>query len=226
MHTPASLCFALYWLLLLPLSEEWMTPLMSSVVLFFACMVQHMLVSSHNNEWCCPQACSAMADFSISLCQLTAFCLLCSVFVSPIYIQNCKGSGTQLPTSSPVGLGSWPSSAVCGGWMLILRLFGCCSYLLHARLTLCSGLLYWGCINAVARGSSVALSLYVWGLLSISTKASGYPFPSRSPLRWSSSACIVSRVIHRGKSRRPYPLSLGLSGERWSSGIGVWVAFQ
>ena len=141
--------------------------------------------------------------------------------LSPIYIHNCKGSGTQLPT------GSWSLTiiTVCGGWMLILQLFGCCSYLLHARLTLCSGLLYWGCINAVARGSSVALSLYVWGLLSISTKASGYPFPSRSPLRWSSSACIVSRVIHRGKSRRPYPLSLGLSGERWSSGIGVWVAF-
>ena len=152
-----------------------------------------------------------------------SFLLVMFSLLSLLYIYT---TARDLVHNSQLGLGPWPSSAVCGGWMLILRLFGCCSYLLHARLTLCSGLLYWGCINAVARGSSVALSLYVWGLLSISTKASGYPFPSRSPLRWSSSACIVSRVIHRGKSRRPYPLSLGLSGERWSSGIGVWVAFQ
>ena len=46
-------------------------------------------------------------------------------------------------------------------------------------------------MNAVARGSSSG-SLAVWGLLAIFTKASGYPFPSRTPLRWSSSTCIFS----------------------------------
>ena len=64
---------------------------------------------------------------------------------SPLYIHghNCKGSGTQLPISSPVGLGPWLSSAVRKGWMPIARLFGCCIFYIaisHLRL----GLLHMG----------------------------------------------------------------------------------
>ena len=90
---------------------RWMcrAPLMSKLVLFFAW--SNMLVSSHSIGCCCPQACSAMADFSVSLRLVAAQCApLCrsrGLYLSPLYIhdRNCKGSGAQFPTSSPAGLG-------------------------------------------------------------------------------------------------------------------------
>ena len=77
--------------------------LMSHVVVFFAW--SNMLISSHSIGCCCPQVCSAMADFSVSPCLVAALCsfmwVLRALFVSPIYTgRNCKGSSTQLPTSS------------------------------------------------------------------------------------------------------------------------------
>ena len=49
---------------------------------------------------------------------------------SPVYIHgcNCKGSGTQLPTS-PAEL--W--SAVCGGWMPV-RFFICCIFCIPSHV--------------------------------------------------------------------------------------------
>ena len=61
--------------------------LMSNVVLFFAW--SNTLVSSHSIGCCCPQACSAMADFSVSPHLVAALCSFMRVsrahFVSPIY---------------------------------------------------------------------------------------------------------------------------------------------
>ena len=105
--------------------------LTSNVVLFFAWF--NTLVSSHNIWCCCPQACFAMANLSVSSHLVVALCFFMQVsralFVSLIYTwPNCKGSGTQLPTSSWAGLGPWLLSAVCGGWMPIGRLFGYCIF--------------------------------------------------------------------------------------------------
>ena len=60
--------------------------LMSNDV-FFAW--SNRLVSSHSIGYCCPQACSAMADFSVSPRLVAALCSFVRVsralFVSPIY---------------------------------------------------------------------------------------------------------------------------------------------
>ena len=97
-----------------------------------------------------------------------------SLCMSPLYIRgrNYKGSGTQLPTSSPAGLGLWLLSAVCEGWMPIGRLFGCCILCIpisHFHL----GLLHRGWMLLL---EAPLLALSVWGLLAIFTKVLGYPF--------------------------------------------------
>ena len=55
---------------------------------------------------------------------------------SPLYIHghNCKGSGTQLPTSSPAGHAPCLSSAVHGGWMLIGKWFTCCIFCILSHI--------------------------------------------------------------------------------------------
>ena len=58
--------------------------LMSNVVLFFAW--SNTLVSSHSIGCCCPQACSAMADFSVSPRLVTALCSFMRISLRLLYI--------------------------------------------------------------------------------------------------------------------------------------------
>ena len=125
---------------------------------------------------------------------------------------NCKGSGTRLPTSSPAGLGPWPSSAVCGGWMSIWRLFGCCIFyipishlrlgLLHRRWTLLLG------------APLLALSLCVACWPSLQRPRGIHSLPR---VLWDGLLQLVhSQFVLGGRGRRDH----GVGGER-SSDIGM-----
>ena len=81
---------------------------MSNVVLFFAW--SNTLVSSHSIGCCCPQMCSAMADFSVSPHLVAALCSFVWVsrafFISPMYtLPQLQGIWYTTLISSPVGPG-------------------------------------------------------------------------------------------------------------------------
>ena len=141
--------------------------LMSSVVLFFAW--SSTLVLSHSIGWCCPQAYSAMADFSVSPCLVAALCSLMRV---------SRALSVYLIYTWPQLQGIWyttPNIFSSGSWSLTLASYPrrmdanrktvWMLYLLHTRLTSLLRPATYG-MNAVAWGSSAG-SLAVWAATTV-----------------------------------------------------------
>ena len=111
--------------------------LMSNVVLFFAW--SNTLVSSHSIGCCCPQACSAMADFSVFPRLVAALCSFMRVsralFVSPIYTLP-QLQVIWYTTPDLFSSGSWSLTFVsCPRRVDADRNTVQMLYLLHTRLT-------------------------------------------------------------------------------------------
>ena len=180
--------------------------LMSSVVLFFAS--SSTLVSSHSIGWCCPQACPAMADFSLSPLLVAALCsfmwVLRALFVSPIYTWP-QLQGIWYTTHDFFSSGSWSLTFISCPWRVnadqkTVRML----YLLHTCLT----------------SSLIGLLQREWTPL----WASGYPSPSRTPLRWSSSSCMFSPwAIVRARWKRQETMPSFTWRRWWGEKISVCV---
>ena len=162
------------------------TSLMRRVALLLAWL--STLVSAHSIGWGCDQACSALADFSISPRLVAALCFLMrvsrlSLQLSPL----CRTPAARDLVHQRVFVLYLHQLSADGGCRSEDFLGVVLSAYLSHVLTQCCHLGN----ERHCLGSSVG-SFTAWGLLAIFMNASGYPFSFRTSLRWCSSACVFS----------------------------------